>query len=385
MRFLGYLLLVASWTFVSGDVFLFDCSEDTTGAELEIREVDPVGTVVARVSGSDGVLQWSAILGGSRSTYLTQFFTSPKFSTMTTPENAAASLTIARKVDLELLEYEIPNFWEYSRSNGDLTFDLEITCIAEDTPRRHNVHVAVLAVNEFYPQFLRAPYQMAVSEAVEPGAELFSLTSLVTDMDAGDSNFTFAIKPYMISQFDGSRYVTISESGDVTLLEPLDFELLPVGRNYMFVNVTVTDDGGLLTSTSINLTVLDANDQGVELVYPGCPQPCLEANYSADVNVSYIGEVSLLPVPLTAMDLDALNESVIYTLDTDEAANFFRMDERTGRLYKTAVLENDTLGPRFVLNVRVEEASESSHFLLTTVTILVPERLAAASMCTRLY
>lgn len=47
------------------------------------------------------------------------------------------------------------------------------------------------------------------------------------------------------------------------------------------------DDGGLMSSTSINVTITDANDQSVQFIYPSCVRPCGKANYTSVTNESY--------------------------------------------------------------------------------------------------
>ncbi|XP_052284802.1 cadherin-99C-like isoform X2 [Dreissena polymorpha] len=349
-----------------------DCSEDTTGLMVSVSEIDPPGIPIAVVNNTKGTVEWTTAINGTSVPYLHSFFRSqPEV------ETPSVMVLLERALDLELLTFELVDLLKSSLdSSGSLGLELSILCT--DWSGRtwiHDVSVNVNPANEFYPQFNGAPYHVTISEDKSVGTELISLGGLVTDMDAGTTTFTFAASRYMITQFDGSRYVRVTSDGHVIWILPVDFEAFPTGRNYVFINVTVQDDGGLTSSTSINVTVMDVNDQGVEFIYPNCSRPCMEASYSTYVPEVFTGELVLEPVPLRVVDLDTLGDAVVYRLVNEDDGAYFQIDQRSGQILKTSALINDSYGPVMVLQVRAEEATDSSHFLVANITIVFLDRL----------
>ncbi|XP_053379969.1 cadherin-99C-like [Mercenaria mercenaria] len=357
----------------------FDCNSIDTGEDwtIDITETDPVGTVLGTFNNSLGDLLWTASVNGSSKNYLSLFFES---STVEGADHTHA-LKLAKILDLELLQLELDSsaqLFEESRDNG-ISLDLSVMCAPESGLSSEWIFkINVRSVNEFYPQFMGSPFKATVAESSEIGTEIFNIGVRAADLDAGQTNLTFAIAPYMITQFDGSGYVALDKDGkgNILLARSLDFEsFLSTGRTYMFVNVTATDDGGFTSATSINVTVTDSNDQGVHLVYPGCERPCLQADFTALTNETFVGPLDVRPVAVHAEDLDTLNESIIYTLVSDIDKEFFDIDETTAMLYKISPLINDSYGFSIPIEVRAQEATDEGHFIDFNITVSISERL----------
>ncbi|KAL4220941.1 hypothetical protein ACF0H5_019207 [Mactra antiquata] len=357
---------------------IVDCDVNKNpGGIIEMTEIDDIDTAVLTFNNSFGDITWSASINGTNSNYLSLFFKSN--TTEGAPHTHA--LLLSKKLDLELLQLDL------IRTSGELfeaingyALVIDLTTSCKNTAGRNQemrFKVVVHPVNEFNPQFMGAPFRILVPEFTEVGTNIFNIGSKVSDQDAGKTNLTFAIVPYVITQFDGSQYVKISneEYGMIQLTKTVDFEtFIRAGRAFMFINVTATDDGGLMSFTSINVTIQDNNDQGIDLIYPGCHRPCLHGNYTVVTNESYVGLLTVSPAQVMAKDLDTLNEPVIYSLDSGN--QFFRIDRSTGALYKTAPLINDTYGPSLILNVTMREESNADHTLDTSVLVQFSDRLS---------
>ncbi|KAL3876377.1 hypothetical protein ACJMK2_034229 [Sinanodonta woodiana] len=213
-----------------------------------------------------------------------------------------------------------------------------------------------MEVNEFTPVFMSASYNVRVSEDAEVGDVVFEPEGLVQDMDISQSHRKiYRIAPYMITEFDGrDKFLVLNEEiGTIVLKHQINFEDV-INRPYFFLNVTVTDEGGLGSYSTLDITIFDVNDLGPEFVIPNCPTPCVGPIYVTYTNESYQGVLDLKPVPILARDMDTLNESVIYMLVADGSEEYFSIDENTGVISKNAYMDNSSFtGSEIFLQVGV--------------------------------
>ncbi|XP_060590578.1 cadherin-99C-like [Ruditapes philippinarum] len=382
ITFLTFCIFI--WKTVDSSAATYDCRQDPLDYNtIDISETDPVDTVLVTFNNSLRGLRWTASVNGSSKSYLSLFFK----SSMVEDAEDLHSLTLAKILDLELLQLELTSSSQlFVETTYDVvTLDLSVFCVEEPgITNEWHFKIHIQSVNEFYPQFMGSPFKATVKESAAVGTEIFNIGARATDIDAGQNNLTFNIAPYMITQFDGSRYVKLDDQnrGSIVVAQPLDFEAFYTsGRTYIFVNVTATDEGGYTSATSINVTVTDSNDQGVQLVYPGCARPCLTANYSVLTNESFVGRLEVGPVSIHAEDLDTLNDSVIYTLESDIDREFFDIDSTTAKLFKTSPLVNDSYGFAFTIEVRAQETTNEDHFLTFNISVLISERLPKLGNC----
>uniref|UniRef100_U3KLC4 Cadherin domain-containing protein n=1 Tax=Ficedula albicollis TaxID=59894 RepID=U3KLC4_FICAL len=115
------------------------------------------------------------------------------------------------------------------------------------------IRVTVLDANDNAPVFSQAEYTVRVPEDVPVGSILVTLTA--TDADDGlYGHVEYSLKKQ--SDRTSNIFHLDSETGRITLLQSLDFE---VGDFYE-LEVQARDGGGLFDTTKITITVTDKND-----------------------------------------------------------------------------------------------------------------------------
>ena len=82
-----------------------------------------------------------------------------------------------------------------------------------------------------------------------------SLTVAAVDRD---ESMQYSILNYSISPPEFSRNFSISEKGEISALQPLDFE---TDAHYVHFMVTAEDSGGLSAIVSVHIQIEDQNDQ----------------------------------------------------------------------------------------------------------------------------
>ncbi|KAM6251560.1 LOW QUALITY PROTEIN: uncharacterized protein LJ264_009315 [Porphyrio hochstetteri] len=120
------------------------------------------------------------------------------------------------------------------------------------------IRVAVLDANDNAPVFSQAEYTVRVPEDVPVGSTLVTLTA--TDADEGlNGHVKYSLKktkhiPSKVFQLD-------SETGEITLLRPLDFE----EAAHYELEVQAHDGGGFFDTAKMSITVTDVNDNAPEV------------------------------------------------------------------------------------------------------------------------
>ena len=119
------------------------------------------------------------------------------------------------------------------------------------------VEVTVVNGNDFAPQFVPSdPQEVFVTEETPPGSTIF--TPSVIDRDNNTLNFS------LITSLEENRFAVDGETGAVTLLRPLDYEM----EVMHFVSIYVEDDGipSFNATLSLTVNVVDADDNAPELI-----------------------------------------------------------------------------------------------------------------------
>uniref|UniRef100_A0AAQ5X5M5 Cadherin domain-containing protein n=1 Tax=Amphiprion ocellaris TaxID=80972 RepID=A0AAQ5X5M5_AMPOC len=154
----------------------------------------------------------------------------------------------------------------------------ELTVVAKDTGEpllssEKTITVVVSDVNDNRPQFLLSPYTFYISENNDLAAPLFSVKA----SDPDDSDNAHIV--YHIRRDGGEGSIGLflninSENGDIMALKSFDFETL---KTFQF-QVVATDSGApsLSSNVSVNVFILDQNDNAPVILYP------LSSNGSAE-------------------------------------------------------------------------------------------------------
>ena len=211
---------------------------------------------------------------------------------------------------------------------------VRITCTDNGLPslsamRMLSVHV--IDENDNAPEFARNVYSVNFKENNTVGAEVIKMNA--TDKDIGKN----AQLMYSMKEALGTprRMMSIdSFSGIVYALVPLDYEKRMLQLSYV---VTATDGGDVskTTSTLLNVTVLDVNDEAPKF---------LNKSYTF-----YVRENTSPPVDVglvTAVDLDSnLFNHVVYALTPRHplSTGCFAIDRHSGLIITLKSLDRELL------------------------------------------
>ncbi|XP_054998207.1 protocadherin gamma-B4 isoform X2 [Sorex araneus] len=127
--------------------------------------------------------------------------------------------------------------------------------------------VQVTDANDNPPVFSQELYRVSLPENVLSGTSVLRVTA--TDQDEGvNAEITFSFsEPGQITQFDLN-----SNTGEITILNSLDFEEV---KSYSLV-LEAKDGGGLIAQCTVEIEVLDVNDNVPEVIFQSLPGIVME-------------------------------------------------------------------------------------------------------------
>ncbi|NWI09041.1 PCDGA protein, partial [Crypturellus soui] len=120
------------------------------------------------------------------------------------------------------------------------------------------IRVVVLDANDNAPVFIQAVYRVRVREDMPVGSEL--LTVSATDADEG-KNGEIKYTVQIFSEMASEAFRLNTETGDITLIEELDFEKTALYE----LEVQAQDGGDLSDMTKVVIEVIDVNDNVPEI------------------------------------------------------------------------------------------------------------------------
>ncbi|XP_049564630.1 protocadherin gamma-B4 isoform X34 [Orcinus orca] len=129
------------------------------------------------------------------------------------------------------------------------------------------IQVLVTDANDNPPVFSQELYRVELPENVLPGTTV--LRVMATDQDEGvNAEITFSFtEAGQITQFDLN-----SNTGEITLLSALDFEEV---KEYSIV-LEAKDGGGMIAQCTVEIEVLDINDNVPEVIFQSLPDLIME-------------------------------------------------------------------------------------------------------------
>ncbi|CAH3197872.1 unnamed protein product, partial [Porites evermanni] len=197
------------------------------------------------------------------------------------------------------------------------------------------------------PTFLGTPYSSKVDENLVSGSTVLKLTA--TDQDASDS-LSYSIAGTNSGHFAVSSFFSIHlTSGVVALTTVLDYEV----TSLYTLTVRVSDSNGGVVTTSLTVTVSDANDSPQFLGIP----------YSATVSENL--PIATDVIKISAFDADG-GDSLSYSLSGTNSGHF-QISSSSGLVETTQVLDYETVN-YYSLTVSVSDGSVS---ISTSLTISV--------------
>ncbi|XP_059773295.1 protocadherin gamma-B4 isoform X19 [Balaenoptera ricei] len=129
------------------------------------------------------------------------------------------------------------------------------------------IQVLVTDANDNPPVFSQELYRVELPENVLPGTTV--LRVMATDQDEGvNAEITFSFtEAGQITQFDLN-----SNTGEITILNALDFEEV---KEYSIV-LEAKDGGGMIAQCTVEIEVLDINDNVPEVIFQSLPDLIME-------------------------------------------------------------------------------------------------------------
>ncbi|XP_051810292.1 protocadherin alpha-3-like [Acanthochromis polyacanthus] len=236
------------------------------------------------------------------------------------------------------------------------------------------ITIDVSDVNDNSPEFSHSPYAFYITENNNPGAAIFSVTA--RDNDEGSN----AVISYMISRDRGEKLLTSflnvnSENGDILALKSFDFEML---KTFQF-QVVATDSGApsLSTNVTVNVFILDQNDNAPVILYP------LSSNGSAEGVEEIPRNVNAghLVTKVRAYDADmGYNGWLLFSLQELTDHSLFGLDRYTGQIRTLrSFTETDEAEHKLVILVKDNGNVSLSATATVIVKLVEPKEAFAAS------
>ncbi|XP_043924990.1 protocadherin beta-3-like isoform X11 [Protopterus annectens] len=139
---------------------------------------------------------------------------------------------------------------------------LQLTAVDGGEPQRTGtavVQIIVLDTNDNAPIFNQSVYKVKLFE--QNGKNYVALKVTATDLDDGpNGDITYALSH--ISEAIGHIFKLNNKTGEITVVEPLDFE----DRNIFQMKVEARDGGGLTSFCKVVIEIDDVNDNPPEIV-----------------------------------------------------------------------------------------------------------------------
>ncbi|XP_067851877.1 protocadherin-10-like [Heptranchias perlo] len=209
------------------------------------------------------------------------------------------------------------------------------------------ISVSVTDINDNAPRFTQSSYNVYLMENNIPGASIFAVTALDSDLDQ-NAEVSYSILENQILDASASAYVTInSRNGNIYALRSFDYEQL----KHFQIKVQAQDDvSPPLSSTAIvNVIILDQNDNTPVIVSP------VTWNSSASVEIApQFVFPGYLVTKVTAADADSgQNSRLSYQLLEATDPNLFTVGLNSGEIRASrSIMDKDIITERLVICVK---------------------------------
>ncbi|XP_063705684.1 cadherin-99C [Culicoides brevitarsis] len=267
----------------------------------------------------------------------------------------------------------------------------QISCTIRSTRRKRNIPIIVRVsdINDNAPVFINTPYETTVPESTPIGTTIFRNIQ-AQDQDAGVNGLVeyFLIEgtqnismPDTLTAADGYGVFAISypHQGQVTVVKTLDYERI---QRY-YLTVVASDRARnsterLTATTTLTINVADSDDLDPSFIYRGCvllDGACINPEYTASVPAGTLqGVLTVQPERIQAVDLDTISSPIKYSFLSGIPMSYdkyFEIDEQTGVLKQTKIVDASITARKFDIIVKAEEVSELKRFTTAKLTINV--------------
>ncbi|XP_033622966.1 protocadherin gamma-A7 isoform X17 [Fukomys damarensis] len=239
------------------------------------------------------------------------------------------------------------------------------------------ISMYVLDTNDNPPVFPQSSYSVYIPENNPRGASIFSVTAHDPDSEK-NAQVTYSLGNDTIQEAPVSSYVSInSDSGVLYALQSFDYEQF----QNLQLKVIARDSGDppLSSNMSLNLLVLDQNDNAPEILYPTLP-----TDGSTGVELApRSAEPGYLVTKVVAVDRDSgQNAWLSYRLLKASEPGLFSVGLHTGEVRTArALLDRDTVKQSLVVAVQDHGQPPLSATVTLTVAVAdsIPDVLADLS------
>nr|XP_060630197.1 protocadherin gamma-A6-like isoform X11 [Anolis sagrei ordinatus] len=252
------------------------------------------------------------------------------------------------------------------------TFNITITSTDNGIPPLSTTTVITLHVldtNDNPPIFEKTDYTFYLVENNHRGSLIFSLRASDPDWEE-NARITYSIIEEQMDSFLLSSYLSInSETGAVYALNSFDYEEIQEIRF-----LVKAQDGGsppLSSNISVNLFILDQNDNAPEILYPSPP-----TDGSTGIELApHSSEPGYVITKVVAVDADSgQNAWLSYQLTKATEPGLFTLGLHTGEI-RTArfILEKDAIKQSLV--VLVKDNGQPPLSTSVTVTVVLADNI----------
>ncbi|KAK3586139.1 hypothetical protein CHS0354_033264 [Potamilus streckersoni] len=196
------------------------------------------------------------------------------------------SIVLNKSLNLQALEQTV--------GEAVQTINIDLIC----GPINKHIRLIINDLNEFDPK-LSILGPLNITENTTVGTVVYSLLDKASDEDRPKTSttFNFGIHPHRVS-------------------------------------LDTVDTKARTSYATLQVNVIDVDDQGPEFVYPGCARPCLVPEYTAVTDLSYTGPLNIAPEVIKARDLDTMNHPIVYSFYHDTSGGFFGIDGNDCTIYQ---------------------------------------------------
>ncbi|KAH8409560.1 hypothetical protein KR222_008523 [Zaprionus bogoriensis] len=200
------------------------------------------------------------------------------------------------------------------------------------------VRVIVTDVNDNAPEFLRAPYQVAISEETPEGTHIMHV--FTQDADEGLNGDVY----YSISSGnEGNHFSLDSATGQLTLARKIDRESQEVHHLTVIARDAALKQP-LSSSANITILVLDDNDNAPEFTQS-----------SSEISVQETSPVGTELMRFRASDADqGVNSQVVFSITAGNRRDTFHIDSITGSLFLHKPLDYEDI-TNYMLNITASD------------------------------
>ncbi|XP_069388159.1 protocadherin Fat 2 [Paralichthys olivaceus] len=238
------------------------------------------------------------------------------------------------------------------------SFELKLKATDRGLPRHlysiATMTVDVVSLDNYQPVFLSSEYTAQLPESVAVGSEVLSVSALTTDGGGPDP----VVYRIMSGNEDG-RFLLDSRTGLLTLIAPLDFEVL---REYYLSVEGSRGKSSLSDITTVIINVTDVNDN---------PPVFGRGDYSTDISEDMTPGSLVMKVVATDQD-GPINNLLRYSIVSGDPLQQFSIHHRSGEITVRTAVDREEI-PHYSLTVQAADEGNPSLSSAVHITISVTD------------